>query len=304
MSDFAKMLKKGSTVEKFKDAIEKESAKGFTKDEDFWQPTVDAAGNGFAVIRFLPTPPQDGDDGLPWVKYFSHGFQGPTGLWYIENSLTTLGKDDPVSEYNSKLWATGVDANKDIARAQKRKLTYVSNILVVSDPKKPECEGKVFKYKYGKKIFEKIDESMNPAKYDQAWNPATDKPAIDPFHFLEGANFKLKIRKYEGYRNYDKSEFDNPTALFGGDAKKLEDLWNQEFSLKALIAPDKFKDYATLKLHLDKVLGIDTSTARPLGTPVDDVETHAPVRASTAEGVVLAGSDDDDHLFENLARPE
>jgi hypothetical protein len=305
MVDFNKLIDKASSnVDKFRDAVEKEQTKSFVKDEGFWQPTVDKAGNGSAVIRFLPTPPQDGDDGLPWVKYFSHGFQGPTGLWYIENSLTTMGKDDPVSEYNSKLWATRLDDNKKIVREQKRKLTYVSNIYVVKDPGNPENEGKVFKYKYGKKIHDKVVEAMNPA-VDELANESEKVEAIDPFHFINGANFRLRIRKIDGYRNYDKSDFDKVSPLLGGDATKLKAIWDIEYSLKEMIGADKFKDYATLKQRLDRVLGIDTSGAAfsGHGESVAHVEPKPVMKSSTAENVQLTADDDDPELFANLAEP-
>ena len=192
-------LKKGSSLDKLKKAVEQSSAGngggGKNVDERFWQPEVDAAGNGYAVIRFLDTPAVDGEDGLPWVQIWSHGFQGPGG-WYIENSLTTLGKTDPVSEYNTVLWNSGIEANKEIARKQKRKLTYIANVLVISDAKRPQNEGKVFLFKFGKKIFDKIKEQLEPQFQDE-------KP-MNPFDFWKGANFKVKIRNVEGYRNYDK----------------------------------------------------------------------------------------------------
>ena len=242
---------------------------GSKDDTRFWQPEVDKAGNGMAVIRFLPAPAADGDDALPWVRVFNHGFQGPGG-WYIENSLTTLGQKDPVSEYNSTLWNSGIEANKEIARKQKRRLTYISNILVVSDPKHPENEGQIKLYKYGKKIFDKINETMNPEFPDE-------KP-VNPFDFWEGANFKLKIRQVEGYRNYDKSEFESPTPLFDGDDDKLEALWKKEYSLKEFLDPKHFKSYDVLKAKLDKVLGFDG---------------EAPIARTKAEDAKLKTYDDD-----------
>lgn len=291
--DFKKLKKHSMSADKLADAIAKQSQGSFEKDERFWTPEVDKAGNGYAVIRFLPTPAADGDEGLPFVKVFSHSFQGPGG-WYIENSLTTIGKDDPVSEYNTKLWNSGVESNKDIARKQKRKLTYISNIYVVSDPKHPENEGKVFLFKYGKKIFDKIKDAASPPE-----EFADEKP-IQPFDFWEGANFKLKIRKVEGYRNYDKSEFDDVSALLGGDDKKLEAVYNSEYGLLEFVGESQFKDYGELKRKLDKVLGIDTSIN------TDDItvasEAHEKIKARSAESAVLP--DDDDQLFENLARAE
>jgi len=198
MSDFSALKRNRNTFDSLKKAMEAPSTNaeaGSKDDTRFWQPEVDKAGNGMAIIRFLPAPAADGDDALPWVRVFNHGFQGPGG-WYIENSLTTLNQKDPVSEYNSILWNSGIEANKEIARKQKRRLTYISNILVVSDPKNPENEGQIRLYKFGKKIFDKISEAMNPE--------FADETPLNPFDFWEGANFKIKIRQVEGYRNYDK----------------------------------------------------------------------------------------------------
>lgn len=294
MSNFKALLKKSSNLEKFNTAIKEDSK--FKSEEGYWQPTVDEAGNGYAVIRFLSTPKIDGEDGLPWVKYFEHGFQGPGG-WYIELSRTTLGLDDPVSEYNTKLWNTGIKSNQEIASKQKRKLRYVSNVKIINDPKHPEYNGKTFKYRYGPKIFEKIKAKMSPEFEGET--------PIDVFDFFEGANFKLKIRTVQKQRNYDLSEFDAVSALDGGDEKVLEELWNSLPSLKELIAPEKFKDYATLKQRLDKVLGFDTGAAT-LGTSAGtntDVGTRVeaqPKTARTAESVEL-GDTDDPALFDTLA---
>jgi len=209
------------------DALTKELTKlnapsaGSEEDNRFWKPSVDKAGNGMATIRFLPAP--EGED-MPFVRIFEHGFKGPTGSWYIENSLTTLGKQDPVSEYNSQLWnSTNDDASpaRKQVRDQKRRLNFISNILVVKDAAKPDNEGKVFLYKYGKKIFDKINENMNPQFEDET--------AINPFDMWEGANFKLKIRQVEGYRNYDKSEFDG-AAPISKDDDQLEKVWISEES--------------------------------------------------------------------------
>ena len=198
-------------------------------DDRIWKAEVDKSGNGYAVIRFLP--PCDGED-VPWARVFNHGFQGPTGQWYIENSLTTIGKKDPVSEYNRTLWNSGIEANKEIARKQKRRLTYFSNIYVVSDPKNPQNEGKVFLYKYGKKIFDKINDLMNPEFEDET--------PVNPFDFWEGANFKLKIRKVEGYQNYDKSEFEKPSQLVEDEAE-LERIWKTQYKLNEFTDDSNFK---------------------------------------------------------------
>jgi hypothetical protein len=291
-------LKKGSSLDKLKRAVEASSSGNTGKsngDDRFWQPEVDASGNGYAVIRFLDTPAVDGEDGLPWVQIWSHGFQGPGG-WYIENSLTTLGKNDPVSEYNTVLWNSGIEANKELARKQKRKLSYISNVLVISDPKRPENEGKVFLFKYGKKIFEKIKAQLEPEFQDET--------PMNPFDFWKGANFKLKIRNYEGYRNYDKSEFEAPAALFNGEDDKIEKVWKSAHSLKDFLKEENFKTYDELKAKLDRVLGAG-GAAGATAKKIDDEEAAAPVVRSapakkvTAEDVSV--EDDDMAFFEKLA---
>jgi len=241
-----KASSKGDTFAKLTREIEKlnQPAAGSSADERFWKPEMDKSGNGYAVIRFLPAP--DGED-MPWAKVWSHAFKGPGGQWYIENSLTTLGKDDPVGELNRELWNSGRDSDKEIARAQKRKLSYYANIYVVQDPAHPENEGRVFLYKFGKKIFDKLTEAMQPA--------FADETPIDPFNFWKGADFKLKIRKVEGYWNYDKSEFAAPGTLGGFDDDKLEAIWNQAYSLAEFEDPKNFKSYEQLQARLNLVLG-------------------------------------------------
>ena len=253
MSSFANLKRNRSDIKTLTKAIEATSqpAEAGSKDDTrFWQPEVDKAGNGMAVIRFLPAPAVDGDDALPWVRTFSHGFQGPGG-WFIDNCLTTLNEKCPVCEHNNTLWNSGIEANKDIARKQKRKLSYVANILVVSDPTNPSNEGQIRLYKFGKKIFDKITEAMNPE--------FADETPVNPFDLWEGANFKLKIRNVEGYRNYDKSEFATPGAVLDGDDSKLEELWKKEYSLKEFTEKKQFKPYDQLKSRLDKVLGFEGS---------------------------------------------
>ena len=262
-------------------------------DDRFWTPTVDKAGNGYAVIRFLPSPP---NEDVPFIRIFDHGFQG-SGGWYIENSLTTLGKNDPVSEYNSKLWNSGVESNKEIARKQKRRLHFVSNIYVVSDSGNPDNEGKVFLYKYGKKIFDKLNEAMNPQ--------FADEEAVNPFDLWAGANFKLKIRNVEGYRNYDKSEFEKISPLVDNDSQ-LEESWKKEHSLQSFLAPSNFKSYEELQAKLMKVLGEDprskASAARAEETELPWDETAAPKQKSMP-AKQIAEEDDDESLefFKNLA---
>ena len=250
MTSFANLKRNSNSFEKLSKAVEATSAgtENSKDDNRFWQPEVDKAGNGMAIIRFLPAPAVDGDDALPWVRTFSHGFQGPGG-WFIDNCLTTLNEKCPVCEHNNTLWNSGIEANKDVARKQKRKLSYLANILVVSDPSNPSNEGQIKLYKFGKKIFDKITEAMNPE--------FADETPVNPFDMWEGANFKLKIRNVEGYRNYDKSEFAGKSALFDGDDEKLEALWKKEFSLKEFTEKSQFKSYDVLKTRLDKVLGFE-----------------------------------------------
>ena len=242
-ADLKKQSKLGNLTSKLVKEVEKMSNTTASGDERVWKLEVDKSGNGYAVIRFLPAP--NGED-LPFVKLYSHAFQGPGG-WYIENSLTTMGQKDPVSEYNTQLWNNGTDAGKETARKQKRKLTYFSNIYVVKDPANPQNEGKVMLYKYGKKIFDKLTAAMQPE--------FEDEEAIDPFDFWGGANFKLKAKNVAGYRNYDSSEFARPDALLDDD-DAMEAIWKKEYSLAELVAADQFKDYDALKKRLDYVLGV------------------------------------------------
>lgn len=225
--------------------LETAEKKNSYQDDRFWKPTLDKASNGMAVFRFLPAPE---NEDMPWAKLYTHAFK-VGGRWYIENSRTTIGEKDPVSEMNSELWNSGLESDKDIARDRKRKLSYISNILVLKDPGAPENEGKVFLYKYGVKIFNKIQEAMQP-EFD-------DEDPINPFDYWAGANFKLKVRKVGGYINYDKSEFESPSELLGGDDGKLEELWKTQHSLQAFVAPDQFKTYDELKKKLQEVVGDD-----------------------------------------------
>ena len=290
MSSFANLKRNRSSLDKLTKAIEATSQPaeaGSKEDTRFWQPEVDKAGNGMAIIRFLPAPAADGDDALPWVRVFSHGFQGPGG-WLIDNCLTTLNEKCPVCDHNNTLWNSGIEANKDIARKQKRKLSYVANILVVSDPSNPQNEGQIKLYKFGKKIFDKITEAMNPE--------FADETPVNPFDMWEGANFKLKIRNVEGYRNYDKSEFADKSALFDGDDDKLEDLWKKEHSLKEFTEKKQFKSYDQLKARLDKVLGFE-------GTPAPKSKAADEPVSLEEETPSFSGSEDDEDLdyFKSLA---
>ena len=258
------------------------------RDEGFWRPELDKSGNGYAVIRFLPAP--DGEE-LPWARIWNHGFQGPGG-WYIENSLTTLGQKDPVSEHNSQLWNSGIEANKEVARKQKRRLNYTSNVYIIKDPSNPQNEGQVFMYRYGKKIFDKINDLMNPEFEDES--------PVNPFDLWSGANFKMKIRKIEGYSNYDKSEFDTPSALLEDD-DKMEEIWKSQKSLKGLVSEDKFKSYDELKSKLDRVLGL--SAAAPTSTPSNDVpfdggQPYTPPPAPASESTT---EDEGMDYFQKLA---
>ena len=296
MSNFESLKRNRSSLEKLTKAIEattqSTTESGSREDTRLWQPTVDKAGNGMAIIRFLPAPSVDGEDALPWVRVFSHGFQGPGG-WYIENSLTTLNQKDPVSEYNSTLWNSGIEANKEIARKQKRRLNYVANVYVVSDPSNPENEGQIRIYKFGKKIFDKITEAMNPE--------FADETPVNPFDMWEGANFKLKIRNVEGYRNYDKSEFAEKSALLDGDDAKLETLWKQEHSLKEFLDAKHFKPYEVLKARLDKVLGFEGEVAPRTKAEDVVVENFNDSALNEIDAKIASGGDDDLDYFKSLA---
>jgi hypothetical protein len=293
MSSFANLKRNRSSLDKLTKAIEattQSSDSNSKEDNRFWQPSVDKAGNGMAVIRFLPAPAVDGDEGLPWIRIFHHGFQGPGG-WLIDNCLTTLNDKCPVCEHNSTLWNSGVEANKDIARKQKRKLSYISNIYVVSDPSNPENEGQIKLFKFGKKIFDKITEAMNPE--------FADETPVNPFDLWEGANFKLKIRNVEGYRNYDKSEFSDKSSLLDGDDDKLEQLWKNEYSLKEFTEKKHFKSYEQLKARLDKALGFEAVAPRT------KAEDFVPKTSSDLDDTPFDTSsnvdDDDLDYFKSLA---
>ena len=294
--DLKKQSKLGSLTAKLVKEVEKMNNNGASGDERTWKLDVDKSGNGYAVIRFLPAP--EGED-LPFVKLYSHAFQGPGG-WYIENSLTTLGQKDPVSEYNTQLWNNGTDSGKETARKQKRKLTYTSNIYVVKDPANPENEGKVFLFKYGKKIFDKLTAAMQPE--------FEDEEAIDPFDFWQGANFKLKAKNVAGYRNYDSSEFAAVSPLLDDD-DALEAIWKKEISLAEIVATDQFKTYEDLKRRLDYVLG---NTAPRQDAEVEDeveiiererAEQVVTAAATSTSRSVTSNEDEDDALsyFAKLA---
>jgi len=296
-------MKKTNSLDKLLGAAVQENQPQEKKsyvDERIWKPVMDKTGNGFAIIRFLPAP--KGEE-LPWVKLWNHAFQGPTGQWYIENSLTTINQNDPVSELNSKFWNSGVESDKEIARKQKRKLQYYSNIYVVKDSANPENEGKVFLYRFGKKIFDKIMETMQPAFEDET--------PVNPFDFWEGANFKLKLRKVDGYWNYDKSEFEAPSALLNGDDAELEALWGKQHSLKEFTEPTNFKSYDELKTRLNTVLSGTTTVGNvtdiQTGQAFDDspVETIVvDTKEEPAPTVSVTSSDEDDDTmsyFEKLA---
>ena len=281
-SSFQDLLAKADTLNK------SEAKSG--PDERLWKPEVDKAGNGYAVIRFLPAP--NGED-LPWAQVWTHAFQGPGG-WYIENSLTTLGKKDPVSDLNRELWNSGGEGSPQRAQArnQKRKLNYYSNIYVVKDSANPENEGKVFLYRYGKKIFDKIMESMQPAFEDET--------PVNPFDLWKGADFKLKITKVAGFWNYDKSEFDAPSVLNSLNDKELETIWKQEHSLSAYTAEDQFKSYEELKERLDRTL---KASYRPDPEVEDEEVTPEPVVSRTA-APSSNGEDDTLSYFAKLANED
>ena len=299
MTTFASLKSSQKVLDKLYKELDKMNSpnKDGSADTRFWQPELDKSGNGVAVIRFLPAPAIDGDEALPWVRLFTHGFKGPTGKWYIENSLTTIGQKDPVSEYNSVLWNKSSDDNspeRKQARAQKRRLTYISNIYVISDPKNPENEGKVFLFRYGKKIFDKMSTLMNPE--------FEGDEAINPFDLWSGANLKLKIRTVEGYRNYDQSAFATPSPLLDDDTE-LERIWNSEYSLKEFLDPKHFKPYSELKAKLEEVLGVSVnSTAAQEATSPAPASKAAPTKTAADESLFVEDEDDEDlAAFKSLA---
>ena len=288
-------LKKNSQsgMERLQKEMEKQGGKeGYQKDERLWSLERDKSGNGMAVIRFLPAP--EGED-IPIVRVFSHGFQGKGG-WFIENCPTTIGRKCPVCEANNELWNSGIEDNKKVARDRKRKLSYISNILVVSDPANPENEGKVFLFKYGKKIFDMLQEAMNPSD--------PDLPKFNPFDFWKGANFKLKAHLDAGYVSYEKSRFSNPTELFEGDDGKLEALWKKQHSLKEFIADDQFKSYEELGARFSQVMKVSSAAAvkaedadpddfRSKMTKAAAVTESAPKKAPAKKPVADEESEDD-----------
>ena len=280
-SNLKKQSSLGSLTAKLVSQVEKMNKGSNGVDDRLWKPEVDKAGNGYAVIRFLPAP--DGED-LPWAKLYTHAFQG-TGGWFIENSLTTLGQKDPVSEYNSQLWNSGVDSDKEVARKQKRKLSYYSNVYVVKDPSNPSNEGKVFLFRYGKKIFDKITAAMQPEFEDET--------PINPFDFWAGANFKIKIKKVAGYWNYDSSEFAAPKPLLDDD-EAMEAVWKQEHSLAEIVAPDQFKSYEDLKKRLNYVLGLTVAPKRQDPEVAEEETVVEPIASSEAPGTPSSVNDEDE----------
>ena len=311
MSNFASLKKSSADIGRLTKEIEKINTPQGSNDREadtrFWTLTRDKAGNGSAVIRFLPAAAVDGDDALPWVRYFDHGFKGPSGKWYIENSLTTIGQKDPVSEYNSSLWnASNDDASwqRKQARDQKRRLHYIANIMVIKDQSNPENEGKVFLFKFGKKIFDKITLAMNP-QY-------ADDPAMNPFDLWNGANFKLRTRMVAGYLNYDQSTFESASPLSDDDAK-LEKIWKSEYSLKEFVDPKNFKSYEELKRKMNDVLGITSDEGASVGrqTQISEMATQKPSfeaskpRKSTEDTPPWTDSEDEDlNYFKGLAEDE
>jgi hypothetical protein len=289
---FKNLKNSSNDFEKLNAELQKLQASPGSTDERFWKPEVDAAGNGYAVIRFLPAP--EGED-VPFIRYYDHAFKGPSGAWYIENSLTTLGQQDPVSEYNSQLWNSGVEKNKETARKQKRNLRYVSNIYVVNDPAHPENNGKVFLFRYGKKIFDKLNDAMNP-KFP-------GETPMNPFNLWTGANFKLKIAQVAGYRNYDSSVF-GPVEPLSADDAVLEKIYMSEYPLQEFIAKDKFKTYDELKAKLHRVLSGDAMD-QPLGD--DGFSTPKPQKTAEAKQTPVADFNDsssDDDFFKKLANED
>ena len=285
---------RGSSIDQLVKAAGAVSEKKETKsyiDERFWKPTQDKAGNGYAVIRFLPA--KEGED-LPWVRYWDHGFKGPNGLWYIENSLTSIGQPDPVSEMNTELWNTGREEDKATARERKRRLHYVANVQVISDSANPSAEGNIYLYRFGKKIFDKIMDAMQPQFADES--------PVNPFDFWEGADFKIKIRKIDGWTNYDASEFSSASALHNGDEGMLEDVYNKLYSLSEFTSPGNFKTYDELKTKLNRVLGVSAGISMP-EPAVSHVVEEPEIATASAVSEPESNSEEDDTLsyFAKLA---
>lgn len=318
--DFSALKRNRGSLEQATKLLESSKNKQYAKDDErMWYPLVDKAGNGFATIRFLPASPKDGEQGLPWVRKFTHGFQNAGGRWFIENCPTTLGQGCPVCEFNKALWTSEIKANKELASKQKRKVEYFMNILVISDPATPANNGTVRLFRFGAKIFEKIQTAIQPLFPDQV--PFT------PYDFWEGANFKLRITKVEGQRNYGQSEFAPPSALSTDDAT-LQDIWNKQYSLNELVAASNFKSYDDLKKHWDRFLGSGVKVAQaPLTnqtgsasgvagvSPIAAISQVNPVPATQVnsalveelaekEPTVLNGNDDDSELewFKTLVK--
>jgi hypothetical protein len=304
LDDLKKLKKNKNSLKEMQEALAKQNQnQKFEKkvDERFWHCERDDAGNGSAVIRFLPKRP---DDQLPWVKIISHGFKGPSGKWYVENSLTMLGQKDPIAELNSKLWNTGIKANQDIASKQKRKIHYIANILVIKDPKHPENEGKVKLFKFGKKIYDMLNDKVNPT--------FEDEDPVDVFDIWEGANFKLRIRDVEGYANYDKSEFSPVSELCDGDDEEILKVMNSLHWLGEFIAPDKFKTYEQLKARLDEVLGDSESSTSAEEDVYENVkaaepktkikETPAPKKAPSKPSKVEEDDEEEDDVSSKMSK--
>jgi hypothetical protein len=269
-------------------------------DERQWKPTVDKAGNGYAVVRFLPAA--EGNE-LPWVRYWDHGFKGPTGQWYIEKSLTSIGQQDPLGELNSRLWNSGIESDKETARTQKRRLHYVANVLIESDPANPQNEGQVKLYTFGKKIFDKIMDVMQPQ--------FADEDPINPFDFWEGASFKLKIRNVEGYRNYDKSEFASPASLMNGDDSELEQVYEGLYDLNEFTDPENYKSYDELSARLSLVLGEAPAQTTRQQVALEEVSAPTPMRATAAPepapsvapaAMATSAADDDEDTMSFFAK--
>lgn len=289
---FAELKKssKDNPIEKLSSELAKLNSQTYQdNDNRFWYPDVDKSGNGYAVVRFLP-PAKDEDHFF--VKIFNHYFQGPTGSWLIENCPTTLGKPCPICEHNSKLWNSGFDKDKDVARNQKRRLTFISNVYVIKDSLKPENEGKVFLFKYGKKIFDMLNDQMNP-KFE-------DEVAVNPFDFWGGANFKFKIRTVEKYRNYDKSEFEKPSPL-STDDQELERIWAQEHKLSEFLAENQFKTVDILKTRLDRILGLTGHAQSAMLKKAEDKDLSSAKSTTEKEEPSIPSTDDDgDDEYQNM----
>ena len=280
--DFNKMkVNSKKSLSTLTDKLEKMDTKSSYVDDRFWKPTRDKSGNSYSIIRFLPPAPEDS---LNFAKIYNHAFD-VNGKWFIDNCPTSIGKVCPVCESNSELWNSGLETNKSIARNRKRKLSYIVNIFVISDKQEPENEGKVFLYKIGPQIFEKISNAIKP-KFE-------DDEKFNPFDLWTGANFKLKIKKTivdgKSMSTYEDSVFETPAPLFDNDAV-LEEIWNKEYKLEEFVSEPNFKEYDELKKRFDFVVGSFATTPKVKTVTPKETDDDLPFDVSDDDSADILNS--------------